>query len=169
MLWMTSLIKRMKDDTFWWNLDIRGRWRCVCVTKKVRLEKKKEIFFPPSSTEEFNFKAFLFVTSQQKALIVTKYAEKTNVFFLFFLSFFFFRGKGARERVDSWASLLVFAFVFKNLSSAVWWRQSTVSLVGNDSIPHTSRLSLQICKSCLICPKQSQEETTVLMPLKSGH
>lgn len=33
--------------------------------------------------------------------------------------------------------------------------------MGNDSIPHTSRLSLQICKSCLICPKQSQEETTV--------
>lgn len=38
--------------------------------------------------------------------------------------------------------------------------------MGNDSFPHTSRLSLQ---SCLICPKQSQEETTVLMPLKSGH
>lgn len=45
-------------------------------------------------------------------------------------------------------------FVMKTFDSEKW----------NDSFPHTSCLSLRIC--CLICPKQSQEETTVLMPLK---
>lgn len=82
----------------------------------------------------------------------------------------FFKGEGVH---DSGQLGFIFWYLCSSLimSSAVWWRQSTLWLMGNDSIPHTSRLSLhsQVCKSCLICPKQSQEETTVLMPLKSGH
>lgn len=73
------------------------------------------------------------------------------------------------RRARQWTARFIFwylLFIFKNV---VWWRHVDIWLMGNDSFPHTSRLSLQICKSCLICPKQSQEETTALMPLKSGH
>lgn len=76
--------------------------------------------------------------SQQKAIKVTKYLDKMHMFLR----------ANACTTVDSWGYLLVFIF-----NNGVWQRPLIFWLMGNDSIPHTSRLPLQICKSCLICPK----------------
>lgn len=114
----------------------------------------------------FHFKAFFFVTSQEKSTQSDQICRDIRRVF--------FKGE-ACATVDSWVSLLVFEFIFKrtllmwSLISGCVMETIDIWLMGNDLFPHTSHLSLRICKSCLICPKQSQEETTVLMPLKSGH
>lgn len=69
--------------------------------------------------------------------------------------------------VDSWAYLLVFVLV--DVWSAVGWRHFGQLTHGKWSVPLMRPnlfLPSRSVQRCLICPKQSQEETTVLMPLK---
>lgn len=148
---MNDLIEKDKAWHIWTKiLYIRGQWCCVCTAKGAF--GVLFLFLLRTILLLFHFKAFFM--SQQKAIRVTKYLDKTHMFLR----------ENACMTVDSWAYLLVFIF-----SNGVRQRPLIFWLMGNDSIPHTSRLPLQICKSCLICPKKSQEETTVVMPLQSGH
>lgn len=157
--------KRMKYDTFWWTqiLYICSQWCCVYMIRKVHLD----FFFFVLQVCHYCFTLkhfFCNIPGKKHSKWPNMQRYKTSVF----------KGE-ARATVDSWVSLLVFEFIFKrtllmwSLISGCVMETIDIWLMGNDLFPHTSHLSLRICKSCLICPKQSQEETTVLMPLKSGH
>lgn len=95
--------KRMTYDTFWWT-QITHMWpMMLCLYGKRCILEKNNIFLPLRTISLFHFKAFFFVRFQQKALKVTKYANKTHVL----------RGKVCMT-VDSWGYLLVFVFIFNN-------------------------------------------------------
>lgn len=135
----------MTYDTFWWLLYISSQWWCVHWWKEEQ-KKKKDAFWIFVFSLLFRFKAFFFCNIPEKyhsKFLRERCARRWTAGFLFWHLCLF---------------LNMLACVMKTTDS--WW--TIPSLI-------TSLLSLRICKSCLICPKQSQEETTVLMPLKSGH
>lgn len=80
----------------------------VFVWQKRCIWRKKTFFSFLPLRKNYIFKAFLFVTSQQKALKVTKYAEKTSVFVLFC----FFKGE---RRAREWTAGLLFWYLCLSL------------------------------------------------------
>lgn len=128
-----------------------GHRFCTYVANDAVCVAKRWFFFP--FPNYFYLKHFFFVTSQQgkKQCKYLKYADKMHVV-------------KVCTAMDSWGFLLVSMSVFnKGLCDEDHWQFDWLELI--QSLIHP----VSDYRSAGFVQKQSHEETTVLMPIRTGH